>query len=518
MAVTYHRIKCALQADKGGHMPDIGNVHGQAGLGGLDLTPPDSGSQTQTPSGGSSIKKSEKELIEELIAMLPKSWVDPVLATQLWQNLDLNLGLAGIANGDRVSLFSTAQSSIVLGVLTSWGKSLAAQAETLQEDIAREKSNPLVSALKNFVHSSGRGTSSDSIDFVQLLRSSPTILSSLQSALQTVDTHLLMQAYKIAEQKIILAILEKWTEMTEKITDQYREDQWARIHHTKMNSSIIESYLEDVAAGKQTLAQPELSIAMAGSIGGQAMQLGLLLDPETGKVRLNPAKESIMPVGLSPLVASFDDISPNLPPDMRETLHLICAQLLVNTSSASAYWNIPGAVTIASSFPIDETGSSITKAAARAYAFTISGFVFRPEFETFVTSAILKNLDKSHLPGGHLEKYIATMKILLLTNALGAVDKTETGGVIIRGADLAALLSGTGMPPLDPDDHRIGLVRDINTLLATLPNKGEALKGELIAYFDSNPDVDAMIDPAKAIIALADPRFFRHAVLTNTGG
>ena len=502
-------------------MPDIGDITSQGnlgGLGGLDLTPPDSGSQAQAPSGGSSIKKSDKELIEELIAMLPKSWVDPALATQLWQNLNLNLGLAGIATGDRMSVFSAAQSSIVLGVLSSWGKSLAAQAEALQEDIARENSNPLISALRSFVRSGGRGASADSIDFVQLLRSSPTLLSSLQSALQTVDTHLLMQAYKIAEQKIILAILDKWTEMTAKLADQFKEDQWARIHHTKMNSRIVESYLEDVAAGKQTLSQPELSIAMAGNVGGQSVQLGLLLDPETGKVRLNPAKESIIPVGLSPLVASFDDISPNLPPDMREALHLICAQLLINTSSASAYWNIPGAVTIASALPMDETGSNITKASARAYAFTISGFVFRPEFEAFVTSAILKNVDKSHLPEGHLEQYITTMKVLLLTNALGAVDKTETGGVIIRGADLAALLSGTSMPPLDADDHRLGLVRDINTLLATMPDKGVALRGELIAYFDSNPDVDAMIDPARAIMALADPRFFRHAVLTNTGG
>ena len=116
------------------------------------------GTRAASPSeDDSTIKPSDKKLTEELAAMLPKSWIDPMFATQLWQNLDINLGLSGILTPDRTSDFSMQQSSIVMAMLAGWTKGLDIQTD-FKKIVQRHKRT---SDLKNFWFMVGKDNDSN---------------------------------------------------------------------------------------------------------------------------------------------------------------------------------------------------------------------------------------------------------------------------------------------------------------------------------------------------------------------
>ena len=455
--------------------------------------------QPAAPSGdGSTLKKSDKELIEELVAMLPKSWIDPTLATNLWQNIDSNLGLIA----DRASIFSAQQSSIVMAGLASWGKSLDVRSEALKEDIKREETDPLIAAVKRYIKHGGQNSSIDSIDLFTMIRTAPILASSLQA----IDPALFNQAFKVAEQEITQNILTRWISAVNSTTI-----------NTSISLNLLDDYLDDVKTGKQTLNQPVLSIVIAGVIGGSQAQVSLLIDPVTGSVSIDPTKDSLLPTGQNVMLSSLNSITGQLPSDVQAALSISMAQILTNTTNAASYFSIPGALSLAALMPPDAEGTSITKASASSYALTISQFVLRPEFDAFIKCAILKNVPLDQIPQDKLDHFIAAIKVLLLANALAALDKVETGGVIIRAADIQTLLDGKSDPSLKPGDLRLALATDINTLLATLPDGGKQLKSMLLSYFDTNPKVETMIDPSNAFLALSDPTFFRQVSLQQRG-
>jgi hypothetical protein len=111
---------------------------------------------------------------------------------------------------------------------------------------------------------------------------------------------------------------------------------------------------------------------------------------------------------------------------------------------------------------------------------------------------------------------------MLLVNALAALDKMSTGGVVIRGADICGLLnidsSSKQAIQLDEGDFRLTLVKLLQEQFQQLAQEErEHLFSLLIHYFDTNPKLETMIDPTKAFLAFSNPHFFRKVALAQRG-
>src|SRR5437016_307108 len=76
----------------------------------------DQGNVSISPSGSSFVlSSSDKELMDEILAMLPKSWIDPVFANTILQKLDLSMGLGPVLATDsgRTQSFGATESAII---------------------------------------------------------------------------------------------------------------------------------------------------------------------------------------------------------------------------------------------------------------------------------------------------------------------------------------------------------------------------------------------------------------------
>lgn len=453
-----------------------------------------------SPTGTTStIKPSDKQKTEELASMLPKTWIDLILASTLWQNMDANLGLGGIANNSRKDCIGVTEGSILLTVLQNWVNNVE------QENVENQKEadDPLLIALRNYLHKGpGEMVTVDSFELLRVLRSSPLLLS----ALRTMDQNMLAKVYALAEQKLIISLLDMWGKAAEKNAEMRKQ---SSIRHDilqhELNMRILQDYVKDVANKEQALSQTVVSILVSGMFQDQAVQVPMKIDMQTGAVTLDLAKESLMPVGnsvVSDLINSFSQVFPEALKASLSAVSRDIAHIMASTTSTAAYMSIPGAVTLAAAETHVE-GSYIPKSAARAYAQTIAEFILDPHFDAFVMSRILKHVDLKTVPKEKLSEFVTTMKATLLANALAALDKIHTGGAVIRGADIRDLLNGT--TKVEEGDFRYTLVKLINEQLNLLPERTkESVRSSMIRYFDTNPDLSTMLDPAEAFLALSD--------------
>ncbi len=320
----------------------------------------------------------------------------------------------------------------------------------------------------------------------------------------------------LAQQDAILNMLKKWVEQTHQKGETDLVD--ARKDYERKQAvqiEIVRDYIADISSGKQHLDQSTLSIVLAGIISGAAVQIPMIINQTTGVATLDLARDSLMPLGGASLTNTIQSLGAGLPVSIQSGLTLDLTQVMANTSAACAYWNMAA---IASSGVATANASDVSATATKAYARTLVEFVMQPNFDAFVKSRILRHIDLATTPPEKLQAFTASMKTLLLASALAALDKAETGGVIIRGADMKALLEGTVQPPLAEGDMRLVLVKLIHEQLNLLPPETQnKLKTSMLAYFDTNPNMQALTDPAQSLIALFNPQFTNQTALSQPG-
>lgn len=458
------------------------------------------GTPENAPSGTTStIKPSDKQKTEELASMLPKTWIDLILASTLWQNMDTNLGLGGIATNSRKDCIGVTEGSIILTVLQNW----ITNVEQVNVENQEDANDPLLTALRNYLNKGPGGQiTADSFELLHILRSSPLLLS----ALRTMDQNVLAKVYDLAEQKLIISLLDMWVTAAEKNAEVRRQSSIKHdILQHELNMRIVQDYVKDVANKEQVLSQAVISILVSGMFQDATVQVPMKIDAQSGTVTLDLARESVMPVGntvVSELINSFSQVFPEALKAGLSAVSRDIAHIMASTTSTAAYMSIPGAVTLAAAETHLE-GSYIPKSAARAYAQTIAEFILDPHFDTFVMSRILKNVDLKAVPKEKLSEFVITMKATLLANALAALDKIQTGGAIIRGIDIKDLLNGN--IKVEEGDFRHALVKLVNEQLNLLPERTrDSVLASMTRYFDTNPDLSTMLDPAEAFLALSD--------------
>jgi hypothetical protein len=433
----------------------------------------------------------DKKEIDDILAMLPQSWMNPTAALNYWQNMNANLGLAGI--GDRLSNtdLSNSQSAFVLSGLDSWARSEQANAEEVQDEV-----------IVSYIQSGGQGSPSDTLQALQFLRNSPL----LTAVIGAFDPSAVMQAYTIAEQQVVLACLEQWADQQAIFAEQMKgQDKKTDILQTSINSQMLQDYISNVKEGKQNLSAPIVTMLVAGVIGGSSVQLPLTVDATTGVISIDPSKDSLMPAGA-------DFFNPTGAPSQ---IALSLAQLSANISYTCAYMAIPGAISLFQADPV-EVPDAAAKASAYAYAQAISAYVASPDFDTFVKNVILKN--DPTLTDDQVNSYIAELTVGLLSNALAAVDKAQMDSSIIRGQDVLDLIDGKAVGNTNP--WSLALVKLINEQLDIIqsisPDQSTALRAKMFAYFDMNPNISSLTDPSNAFVTLSDPRLYRQGIITQS--
>jgi len=472
----------------------------------------DSAAAEAVPSNGqSTLKASDKEKIEEVIAMMPQTWLNPLLAVQIWNQIGQTLSLKQ-QNMTPEQKVGSIEQSIVLAMMLTFAQTnskIGAQAtedRKVQEAAAQD---PIKTALEEYIKK-GKGTPLNG-EMLQMIQQSPLLLNSLQS----LDPRMVAKAYETALQTIVPHMYGELVVDRQATLDRFSGVS-ALSKQTEASRGVAKTYLDDVQIGGTNLTHPMLSIAFAGVIGGSSVQVPVLIDPKTRATIIDPTKDSVMPAGQGVITDMVSELGTNLAPEVQATLALSLSQLVSNVQVSSAYWSIPGALTLkAATTAASAEGAPKpppSEAEVRSYAMTISQFVLGAQFDKLARSIILKNCPPGAIPEERLQTYVATMKVMLLTNALGAMDKVMTESVVIRAADIESLLAGTVQPPLDASDFRLTLVKLVNEQFSKIGDTDQArLKDSLRVYFDKNPDLTSLIDPAKAFLAITDSSYFNKA-------
>jgi len=192
-----------------------------------------------------------------------------------------------------------------------------------------------------------------------------------------------------------------------------------------------------------------------------------------------------------------------------ETLHAMAvslAQVMQNVQITAAYWAIPFGLSLVSQ-DVQEPAKALTESSVRSYALTLEKFVMADSFRNFVATVLARSgVGGTQITNEQIDRYVTDLRIMLLSNALAAVDKMTTGGVIFRGADFRDFIEGK--ITVEKEDVRYSLFMNIRTLLGQLPEgEREAMITQLVDYYNTNPPVSTLIDPTKAFLSLIHPRF-----------
>jgi|GEM_PF-3233840 len=195
---------------------------------------------------------------------------------------------------------------------------------------------------------------------------------------------------------------------------------------------------------------------------------------------------------------------------------LVLSGLIIpGVSAVSPSTMVPIAQAITALIP---TGAAVMPAAFFSLVGVMaSGAMLRAALQTFLSGAkekapinaeFVKHYSARILATINNSKFISTLsklfpdkqelipmaKLILLATALGLSYKAETGHMI--GLDFLGLINGQiTLPPKDP---RHNLVLAFRAVLGGMKNP-EQVKQRLAEYFDSNPSLENLLEPADAL-------------------
>lgn len=454
----------------------------------------------------STIRPMDKKTIEELVAMMPCPWIFPAVFAALIPQMPFLLGLGAL--GSRSGPLNDSEKAIVLAALLDWTKNSGSAAQITDQNSLRQ-------ALQLFINQSGGTVSGNTMDMVSLLRNSPVLLNSLAM----VDADIIARAYTKSEQQIIIAQLDRWIQTIAEQRRLAEEDETHRFRTGNDSATrTLEDYLRGVRNGVQALSQPMLSCVVTGVSGANSVEMAIKIDPTTGHAFIDPAQTSVLPMGQDVTFNAVVDMGGGLSAQVQGNVNSVAmdtAQFIQNVQITAAYWAIPSAYTLMTAGAL-HTQDHFSEAAVRSYAMTLAQFTLSPEFTKFITDNFISRLPPEARTPEKIDELMAKLKTILLTNALAALDKIETGGVVIRAADIRDLL--TGKVALNDSDFRSTLVKLINEQLGHLQDgPRQELLASLFTYIDSNPNVSALADPTQSILATLDPNYALNTPTIHAG-
>lgn len=138
---------------------------------------------------------------------------------------------------------------------------------------------------------------------------------------------------------------------------------------------------------------------------------------------------------------------------------------------------------------------------AKGYAENMVALVVSPTFNSYLTAIVTRGIPETEaLSEENITETSSMLKVVLLASALGMLYKMEAGKM--TGLEFMGMLNGN--IKFGKDDIRSKLITLINANLAgiTTPGLKDTVLASLQSYFDSDPHIDTLADPAKVFVGI----------------
>jgi len=443
----------------------------------------------QTPSQSPWISKSERKRIEDILALMPPP---PMINFATFHEISLHfpehfrIGHTGSV-GSELGSFGLVESSILLGAAGAWAGAQVMGGLLATELMQSEQQNPLQAAIEHYTNNSGlypldiRGA-------LNALRSLPFTFALLHS----VDADVVSKGFSLAEQQIVLSILDKWVEaVAQRAETQKVELKKLDLQHQQLLAQLLRNYIDKTQEKQEAMAQPTLSILFC------AMAFGPMLVPVV---------HTLLP-GLAGVAGVTSAVIGSVPPVLQAELTAIASGVIPTVNA----WATPIAMALTTK-PGGGTTEELGFFSAKAYALTLASFVTGQEFDNLLTSRLDQAVAAGLIDQAQADKLRITIKTALLLTAMATLYNAETGGLTAQ--ELRGIIDGT--IELEEGNFLGVLAKLVNEQLNQLPpEEREALLNELLSPYDHDVSLGEFTDPIATFVRLWDPTFLQKMNLEN---
>lgn len=423
------------------------------------------------------ISKSEQEKLRDIFALMPPM---PMMTFQTFQAIAQNfpkiLSIENVgAAGGLWQSFGPTEAGITLAASLLWAQGMNKEADLVRLLLTSAEKKPIEQTLSQFVEGAAL-IPVDAFNMQLLLRQIPVFFA----ILRTVDPNLVQKAFTIAEQQIVLSLLDKWIESLAKIAEEQKEAAKRKdIQLQQASLQILRSYFAKVMAKEEKLSQPVLSIVI-GSLLTSGVAIGAI---ET----VSPFVAAVM--GSGNTIPILDGV----PTEVQGLM----GALSVGLVSAATTWATPVAMALVASSRGGVSERQATYDSAKAFAVTIASFIMNPSLESFIAARLDEAASTGLIDPAQAKLIAAAFKTSLLMCAMAALYKAETGGV--TGKEIYGLIKGT--VPISEENFLHTLITLVGDALKTLsPEEAEKLLTELVANYDQELQLGDVTEPITSFV------------------
>ena len=276
-------------------------------------------------------------------------------------------------------------------------------------------------------------------------------------------------------QELAIDVLDAWVEAEGKRADRQREED--RV----LTKEAFEEYFDKVrtTTPESYLNTHTVQAAFVITAGLTSMVAGSEVLSDQNKVAFDSVQNSI------------NEAAQMVPSDMRAELGLIGA-MFANTATFQA-----ALLTVGGSDQAE--GQQLNQQFAEKYAQRLLKMVNDPEFDKLINTVILARAPgEGALSDAQMNEWKGMLKLGMMVSGLALFYKAETGGM--SGAEVAAMLKN---PDLANAGSKAPLLAEvIKQLEALSPAARQATIEGIMAFIDSQPKVEAMMDPLRVMEGL----------------
>lgn len=422
------------------------------------------------------VSKSEQEKARDIAAlMLPI----PMMSFTTFQTLALQFPqVFSIANVSSktgsLNAFGSTETGVTLAAAFVWAQKQNQESSLVRLLVGSAEKNPLELALNQFV-ADAKISPVDGLALQLVLRQMPV----LTAVIKTVDPALVLKAYTIAEQQIVLSLLDKWIESLGQLAEiQKEEAKKDDILLQQVSLKILRDYFVKVSEKGEGLSQTVLSTLIGSLI--------------TSSSSVTTAAMA------SPFVASLAGAGAGLPvlKGIPLSVQELMGALSVGVISAATAWATPIAMALI------VTGGTLSSDqaaydAAKAFGVSISAYLMNPALEGFIASQLTSAKEAGLITESQVSLLTATFRTALLIHSMATLYKAEVGGV--TGKELLSLLNGS--LPVKDANYLHTLITLVNDSLKALPpDISSALVAQLVQYYDQELQVGSVTEPVTSFL------------------
>lgn len=312
------------------------------------------------------------------------------------------------------------------------------------------------------------------------------------------------KSWDLEESKIVLNMLSKWNDSVKEAAAEQRKQDADPTNIRKNEERIFSNVTEALVANASTLVPASATSNTQANATGLNNETSIpavvtvgLVFAGTGGVRDGIFMDTLSTdmVGVNPSSNQMSQVAVYTS-DMRAELGLLGAAMM----QGAAYVAI--AKEVLKSDGKKEIDKEVT---AKSYAEEIIKLVGSGTFGTMINAIISHQTEKGPSTNPLLAKNLeAQLKAILLGTALAALYKAEKEGGTgwLTGADFDGLLTGENTTFGNNKKTMDVVLSLLKEQLASMPDKGDGVRELLYKYFNDNPAVDVLTNPAKVFAQL----------------